>query len=294
MTRWDRWLRVAFCVLALACGSVTARVAQADKTFLIGGTVIEGKATRHGDKVVIELSDGEISLPAESIERIETSESIVDQFQARYAKLRAGDVKARFVLADYCRDHDMRSREQQVLREILDIDANNEQARLRLGYVKEGSSWVTEDDAMHAKGMVKHDGQWMSQGQALELERMRAETEIAESHRDMARAELESRKAELVAEKAKLDAERNRLAQNQAQAAAAAQQQVATPAYYTPRYYGSYGAPARVLDVDGCGAGRSCEHRGYSNPYPFPIAGVRSPFDPSFSIPGVRDPRRGW
>src|SRR4029077_2055128 len=82
--------------------------ASADRVHLVGGNVIEGKATRSGDKVIVELESGQVVLPADSVQRIEAAESDVQRFEARYAKLARGDVKGMMALADFCRDHDMR------------------------------------------------------------------------------------------------------------------------------------------------------------------------------------------
>ena len=54
-----------------------ATVARADRTFLAGGGVIEGKATRKAGRVLIEVEAGEIALPAEAVTRIVKSESTV-------------------------------------------------------------------------------------------------------------------------------------------------------------------------------------------------------------------------
>jgi hypothetical protein len=90
--------------------------AHADEVHLVGGTQLEGKATRHGDKVVVEMAEGQITLNADGVERIERGRSNVDRYRELADKLKPNDVPARLALADFCRDHDMQAREKEWLR----------------------------------------------------------------------------------------------------------------------------------------------------------------------------------
>ena len=221
-------LRLSLMLAGLGAALSVAEPALADRTILVGGTVLEGKATRKGDKVVVRLESGEITVPADSVERIEKSESIVGRFDARYASLPKGDVKARLALADYCRDHEMRTEEHRLLLEVLDLDHDNAVARARLGFVRSEGTWITREDAMRAKGMVQHDGQWMTPADAAALERARVEREAAAERREAEEAELSARRADLSAQQAEIDTQASRLPPE------------TFVGGYLPYYYGSY------------------------------------------------------
>jgi hypothetical protein len=235
--------------LALGLGSValcTTIPARADRTFLVGGTVLEGKATRKGNKVIVQVESGEVAVPADSVQRIETSESVVGKFEALYAALPPGDAKARLALADYCRDHGMRSDEHRLLVAVLDIDRDNADARARLGYVKTETGWVTRADAMRAKGMVEHEGQWISRADLAQLEREQSERQAAAARREAEDRELQAKRFQLAAQEAELDAQAERL-----------QHQSYMNSYYSgygyysaypgyPYYYPRYFAPYNV------------------------------------------------
>jgi hypothetical protein len=200
--------------LAIALGAaalIAPCAAYADRTVLVGGTVIDGKAARKGDKVIIQTESGEIAVPADSVQRIEKSESSVSRFEAQYATLPKGDARARLVLADFCRDHGMRVEEHRLLLEVLDIDRDNPAARARLGYEKTASGWITHADAMRAKGFVERDGQWLTPADAARAEQERADREAAVARRDAEEAELQARRAQLSAQQAALEAEAGRL-----------------------------------------------------------------------------------
>jgi hypothetical protein len=182
---------------ATAMFSLLASVAHADRVHLVDGAVIEGKVTRQGDRVVIELESGQLGLPADQVARIEPASSPVQQLEERRARLQPRDVAGRLALANYCRDHGMVAREQQLLREVIELAPDHAEARARLGYVQKDRRWVEREQDLRERGLVQHEGRWLTREQVLEIERLRAEAQTAAHQRDKARAELESARAEL-------------------------------------------------------------------------------------------------
>jgi hypothetical protein len=188
-------------MVLLAAGS-----ASADRVHLKGGTVLDGEVEKKGGKVIIVGEAGTVAVPQDSVLRIEKAESAVSKFEASYAALRPGDAKGRLALADFCRANDLKASERRMLLEVIALDPDNAAARARLGYVKAANGWVTEAEAMRAKGLVLHDGQWMSESTVRELERMRGE--VAAANRQHEEADLAKKRAQLAADQAALDAER--------------------------------------------------------------------------------------
>jgi hypothetical protein len=281
----SRSSRLVLCLVAAVFGSVLLSAVasvRADQVVLRSGASIEGKALQRGDVVVIQLESGEVSLPADEVLRIESAASSIDTFEARRAKLGPTDVKARLALAEFCRDRDMRSREEQMLREVLAIDPNQATARARLGYVKTERGWMTIADANRARGLLLRDGQWLTPEQALERERLRAQTELAQKEREQAQLELEGKRLELAAQRARAEAEAAR-----SRAESAAPTEPVAPVL-APVYVPVYRSGAYDAERD-CAHGRHCTQR-KRRADPFPIPGVRDPRDPTFSIPGVKDP----
>jgi hypothetical protein len=257
-----------------------AAQAQADRVHLSDGAVIEGKATRQGDKVVVELESGAISIPADTVERIENSVSDVQRFEAEFARLAAGDVKARLQLANFCRDHGLRDHEREMLQQIIEIAPDHAEARARLGFVHTEAGWITREQQQRAQGLVQRDGQWLTQQQALELQRLQAQADLAAHERDKAQAELETKRVELASRQTELDrARNNKVADEAARAQAALQaQEFPAPAYvyapYAPYYAPVYGPAMRT---------------GYV-PYPPPQVQRSRVRHDSFPIAGVQDP----
>lgn len=266
------WVLALSCVL---CGGVP--LAAADDVHLDNGEVIEGRATRAGDKVVIELESGQISLSAESVKRIDKRESSIDRYEKRYAQLPPDGVAERMRLADYCREHGMRERERMLLEQVIERDPNHEQARRRLGYVKTPEGWVTYAEHMRAQGRVQRDGQWLTREEAQELDRRQTQARAAAGD-----SQLESKKVAL--EREKLELERQRLELERARA----RDEERTRPLPVFGYYG-YGYLPHGRDVRGPTG--PTHGRGYDATRVYPINGVRDPRDDTWAIPGVRNPR---
>jgi hypothetical protein len=263
--------------------------AAADRVHLTSGSVIEGKAVRQGDKVVIEVESGEIAVPADSVTQIESKESDVQHVDALLEKLAPGDVEGLLRVANFCRDHDMSARERAMLERVIEVVPDHAEARARLGYVRANSTWIKREDQLRAQGLVEYEGRWITPAAVAELERSRAQTEAAVHAREMAR--IEARRAEAEAERARMVAE--------ASSAPAPYPTYAPYAAYTsyPTYsspYVRYAAPyvrysSPYASAPGTSPVRCARTRGggcgeppptYTpSRAPFPIAGVRDPFD---------------
>jgi hypothetical protein len=243
---------------------LVAGSAHADRVHLVDGAVIEGDARRERDKVVIQLEAGEITLDADAVKRIDEGPSVLDRYEALEAVERPRGVPGFMALADFCRNDGLRAREQAWLEKVIEREPEHAQARARLGYVQDGARWVDAAEQARERKLVEQQAQ------------------LAEHARQKAALELEAQKLALERERLKLERE-----QQQAEAEASAKQPAATP--YA--VYGSYWHHGH-----GHGHHEDCQHADCRRARParhvstFPIAGVRDPRDPSWRIPGVKDP----
>lgn len=273
-------------IIAGVCLSFSA-TASADRVHLTGGSVIEGNATRVGEKVIVEVESGTLTLPASSVQRIEESETPLERVDARMRALAPGDVHGMLMLANYCRDHDMRAREQDLLRKILDYAPDHPEARARLGYVRTEAGWVSREEHLRASGLVKRDGRWLTPEQVLELERLEAENRAAQLRREQAQVELETMRAELASKKAEQayrERERERAQQPPREGLAPDGYTAYAPLFPAAGFPLPWpGLRPRVKPVP--------LPAPTPEPTPSPIPGFRDPGNMSFQVPGYRDPR---
>lgn len=252
---------------------------RADHVHLVGGAVIEGNANRVGEKVLVDVPSGQLSLPVASVVRIEESETDVERFEKRLAKLKPNDVKGMLALATFCREHDMRARERELLQKVLVIDPQQPEARARLGFVKSAQGqWITSDEARRAQGLVPYRGGWVTAAELAQIDQRAEEARLMAIAREKAEIELETKKVEL--------AQKRLEAEQQARAADVAE---SAPVSAYPSVFVVPG----VVQGGGCAYG-TCTPSGWKGPKAFPIPGVRDPRDMTFSIPGARDPREPY
>ncbi len=265
--------------------------AHADRVFLTSGSMIEGKATRVGEKVIVEMESGYITLSAGAVRRIEQAESEVQRLEARARELAPNDVQGLFVLADYCRDRGMKAREEDFLRRIIALVPDQPEARARLGYVRTEAGWITREEQMRAQGMVKHEGRWLTQEQHLAMQRLEAETRMAQLLRAKAEVELETRRTELAGKKAE---QASRAREQEEKRAKGETEVTGLASYFGPFGYGGgafvpfYPAMPRP--------GRAAQLPNPTpppgpGPAPAPLPGFGNPSNTGFQIPGYKSPQ---
>ena len=240
--------------------------ARADQVYLHEGRVLEGTATVQGDKVVIALESGSITVPLNEVARIAHKTTPLAEAKAREAALKPGDVRALLQLADFCREHDLLNKERDLLSRIIALSPDHAEARRRLGFVRSDGAWVDR----------------------AELSR-RAEASRLE-HRQ-AQVALEQKEAELRIAEARLEQERNKtqqqIADRQRDEARSGQPPYSSYGGYGYGPYGGYGSYGGYAVY---GGGRVGPLTPPSGPPAFGISGVRSPNDMGFNMPGVLPP----
>jgi hypothetical protein len=265
--------------------------ALADRVFLTTGSMIEGKATRVGEKVIVEMDAGYITLSAGAVQRVEQAESEVQRLEARTRELAPNDVQGLFVLADYCRDRGMKAREEDFLRRIIALVPDHPEARARLGYVRTDAGWVTRDEQMRAQGFVKHEGRWLTPEQYLAVQRLEAETRMAQLQRDQAQVELDTRRAELAGKKAE---QAQRAREHEQQQAKSSNEVTGLASYFGPFGYGGGGFLPFYPTVSRPGQSAQLPNPAPPpgpGPAPAPLPGFGNSSNTSFQIPGYKAPQ---
>ena len=126
---------------------------------LKNGKVLEGKVRREGGRVIIQTAAGELSLEASEVKEIDAGPSAQDLYLEKRKSVKGAD--GHLDLGDWCKDNDLRKEARRHWRKAIEIDTDHEDARDRLGFVREDGKWMTRDEAMEAKGLVKVKGKWI-------------------------------------------------------------------------------------------------------------------------------------
>ncbi len=140
-------------------------------------------------------------------------ESGDQEFTRKRGEVKDGDVDALFSLYTWAKANGIKkTKTDAVLRDIIKINPNHEQARDLLGYVRYHDEWVTakekerreiEDQRkeMEAKGMVLLDGKWVTKEEKEKAEHEKAGETLVEGVW-VKKGDIERKKAELELQKA--------------------------------------------------------------------------------------------
>jgi hypothetical protein len=182
-------------VLALALSAL------ADVVHLKTGTSIEGQVTRTDDGVVVKLPAGEMRISNDAIERIEKKTSAIEQYQKRAAAVQEDDPEAHYKLGLWAQSVGLKHQAREEFRKAVALKPGHAQAHQALGHRLVAGRWLTEDEGMHARGLVKFRGQWMTPEASARLQALEAELEVAREKRRAAEAELEKARDEIEAQR---------------------------------------------------------------------------------------------
>jgi hypothetical protein len=172
----------ATCALLL----VMSLPAAADKILLKGGGSYEGRFVRETDAditlaVLVGGKPVEMTVAKTLIESYEKTASLLEQYEEKAAKVDRKDADALVELAAWCVAQQMPTAAIKHLLEALALKPDHAKAAAMikpLGYVRDGSAWVSEADLKRSQGLEKWDGQWIPKEQAA---RLRAERDAKQA-----------------------------------------------------------------------------------------------------------------
>jgi hypothetical protein len=162
--------------LALLAGAAAADVVETKD-----GRKIEGKVIEETPAVVkIRTKFGVVEVARGDVKNIVKSETPDEAFEKRRAASKtAADF---FELSGWCTQKGMRKEARECLVAAVKLDPKHDGANRALGHVKDGDEWVTieerrrreaarEREALTAKGLVEHEGQWVTPEDKAALEK---------------------------------------------------------------------------------------------------------------------------
>lgn len=167
----------------------------------VSGEVVESP-TDENAQYVIRTSLGQVTLAKTQV--VEVIHQLPSEIE--YEKIKddyPDTLEGHWELAEWCRENFLSEQREVHLKRILEFDPNHAKARSILGYRQVGDRWVTREDVMKSRGMVRVGGRWISpQEKQLQEERRKQELAEKEWMRKLKRWRdwLESDKAALAAE----------------------------------------------------------------------------------------------
>jgi hypothetical protein len=162
----------------LIAGSLLLRVAHcaADEVVLKSGAVLRGEIVRSAeverDVLTLKLDEGTITLARNLVAQVKTDEPASAEYRRR-APSAPDTVESQWALAEWCRENNLGDECKLHAQRVVELSPNHEEARTLLGYQREGERWVTRDDMLSGRGLVRYEGAFRTQQEIELLERAR-------------------------------------------------------------------------------------------------------------------------
>lgn len=196
---------------ALALAALTSpTTVWADVVHLKSGGRLEGVLVEESAaRVTVDVPVGRVSVSRDAVRRIERSAGAFSEYVARVKSLKGiGTTDEWAEIALFASRSNLRTQAREAWREVLRRDPSHAIANAELGRVFLGGSWMDENDANRARGLVQQDGRWVTPAEQDSILRERERT--AEAERRGREARQAAREAEERAIRAEAARERER------------------------------------------------------------------------------------
>ncbi len=192
---------------------VAALPLAAEEIQLRSGGRISGVVVEKTDRTItIETGPGQVTIPLSLVDKIVSSHSAIEVWQERSSALGPGDAQGWADLARWAEAQGLETQARTAWRRVLTADPKNAEANAALGRVLMDGTWMSQEAAYRAQGLVPYRGRWVTPAEHDALLRQDvAESAAARSQRE---AEARVREAEARAQEAEA---RARAAEVQAQ-----------------------------------------------------------------------------
>ncbi|MEM9187007.1 MAG: HEAT repeat domain-containing protein [Planctomycetota bacterium] len=157
--------------------------ARADVIQLVGGGRVVGtipeKQSRSTLTVQLE-GGGRLTLDRDRVASISSESPAVREYRKR-APTAPDTVESQWALAVWCQQRKLKDEYRRHLNRVIELDPQHAEARALLGYQQHAGRWLTREQLMSARGMVRHDGDYRTRQEVAILERLkqRKETDAA-------------------------------------------------------------------------------------------------------------------
>jgi phosphoglycolate phosphatase-like HAD superfamily hydrolase len=160
-----------------------AAPAWADTFLLHNGGRVEGELLNADEKprksYVVQTDDGaKITLDAEQVAKVVQ----LSAAQREYEKIRPtfpDTVEGQLELSEWCRKEKLNAERFAHLERVIALEPDHAQARRALGYYQMNGQWSKRDDLMEKRGLIKHNGRWLTQ-QEIDLAEKKRDQELQE------------------------------------------------------------------------------------------------------------------
>lgn len=144
---------------------------RADVVVLTNGKSLEGRVTRDGDTIIIDMAQGQVRVPRDKVRSIQPKRTPLDEYAEKRqqiqqdfttGKILAPEAAARwYEISVWAGELNLTRVRDEALKNTLAMDADHEEARKASGFFKHDGKWMTFAERNQAMGFVLFEGQWV-------------------------------------------------------------------------------------------------------------------------------------
>jgi len=173
-------LRTSPWLLALALAGAVG----ADEVVLKNGSKLEGAVREDGNKVIIDVGSGTVTIDRSQVKSISRPEDQIQEFDRRVQTIKPDDANGYYQTYLWARQQPgMKTRAEGLLKRALEADPNHDPSRRALGYVNYKGAWLTQDEYKAALGLVRYNGEWVAADAAERLRKIDQDLAFAQGKR---------------------------------------------------------------------------------------------------------------
>ncbi len=140
-----------------------ASAAWADEVFLKNGGTLEGIALQQGDRVVVEMKAGNVTLRTTEVAEIVNGETPLHVYRLRMVRVQSNpSASAYFDLALWAKSTGLSRYVSGLLDRVIALEPGHAGARRLLGQVLHDGRWMTESERQAILGFVLFRGRWVT------------------------------------------------------------------------------------------------------------------------------------
>lgn len=166
-----RWLGVAPALLVLAGLAVADTVVLEGGGKLYGDVVADPSIER--GRVAIDTVYGRLELERKRVASIGRDSPAEAEYRRRTPSV-ADNVPSQFAHAMWCRDQGLGDESRRHLRRVIRLDPSHAEARQFLGFQNVNGDWVTREEVLAARGLVRWEGEYRTSQEIALLKRQQA------------------------------------------------------------------------------------------------------------------------
>ncbi|MEQ8849091.1 HEAT repeat domain-containing protein [Botrimarina sp.] len=168
--------------IAMLGGPAThADTVELDTGGRLHGEVAADAADRR--RVVVETQYGAIKLQRSRVARIDPESPAEAEYRRRTPTV-ADNVESQYAHAMWCRDQGLAGESRRHLARVVELDPSHAEARQFLGYQNVDGDWLTREQVLADRGLVRWDGEYRTAQEIELLKRQRAAEQLQLEWRD--------------------------------------------------------------------------------------------------------------